>query len=345
MSDLIEVYMGAVIATENLTDVIEAGYLPSGAPIPGPPGPKGDPGPQGPSGINGADGAPGVGVPAGGAAGQYLAKVSSANFDTAWVTGSGGGTPGPAGASAYEVAVSNGFTGTEAAWLASLVGLSGPQGATGATGPQGPKGDTGPQGPQGLQGLQGDPGPQGPQGLPGADGADGAPGDTGPQGEPGPQGIQGPKGDTGAQGPQGLQGPQGDVGPQGIQGIQGPAGATGPMGPGVLPYSIAGTVATGVGSFRLYNDTAAAWTITGVRATVGTAPTGAALIVDVNKNGTTVFGTQANRPTIAAGSNTSGKVTGMSVTTVAVGEYLTVDVDSVGSTVAGSNLTVQIMVA
>jgi len=39
--------------------------------------------------------------------------------------------------SAYEVAVANGFTGDEAAWLASLVG---PQGATGAAGDDGADG-------------------------------------------------------------------------------------------------------------------------------------------------------------------------------------------------------------
>lgn len=41
------------------------------------------------------------------------------------------GTPGPAGASAYEVAVANGFEGTEDAWLASLVGPPGDDGAPG----------------------------------------------------------------------------------------------------------------------------------------------------------------------------------------------------------------------
>src|ERR1700751_1164417 len=34
--------------------------------------------------------------------------------------------PGPPGDSAYDVAVQNGFVGTETAWLASLVGPSGP---------------------------------------------------------------------------------------------------------------------------------------------------------------------------------------------------------------------------
>jgi hypothetical protein len=57
-----------------------------------------------------------------------------------------------AGESAYEVAVANGFVGTETQWLASLVG---PAGANGATGPQGPTGPTGPTGPQGPAGASG----------------------------------------------------------------------------------------------------------------------------------------------------------------------------------------------
>lgn len=56
------------------------------------------------------------------------------------------------GPSAYEVAVAEGFTGTEAEWIASLEGAQGPQG------PQGIQGETGAQGPQGIQGVPGDPG-------------------------------------------------------------------------------------------------------------------------------------------------------------------------------------------
>lgn len=47
-------------------------------------GPQGDQGPQGVPGADGQDGAPGVGVPVGGAAGQYLRKTSATDFDTAW---------------------------------------------------------------------------------------------------------------------------------------------------------------------------------------------------------------------------------------------------------------------
>lgn len=62
------------------------------------------------------------------------------------------GIPGADGASAYEVAVANGFVGDETAWLASLVGATG---ATGATGPAGPAGETGPAGATGATGPAG----------------------------------------------------------------------------------------------------------------------------------------------------------------------------------------------
>lgn len=109
-------------------------------------------------------------------------------------------------------------------------------------------------------------------------------------------------------------------------------------------FSKVGTLAATAGVHRLYNDTAEAWTIVGIRASVGTAPAGQSFIVDVNKNGTTVFTTQANRPVIGIGANTSGKVTNMNVTTVAIGDYLTVDIDQVGTTTAGSDLVVQVEV-
>ena len=65
---------------------------------------------------------------------------------------------GAAGDSAYEVAVNNGFVGTESQWLASLVG---PQGPTGATGAKGDPGDTGPTGATGATGAAGSDGADG----------------------------------------------------------------------------------------------------------------------------------------------------------------------------------------
>lgn len=106
------------------------------------------------------------------------------------------GEPGADGKSAYEIAVENGFSGSETEWLESLRGEPGPQGATGATGPQGPKGEIGPAGPAGEQGPQGETGPKGPQGETGPIGPKGDTGDTGPIGPKGPQGEQGAPGHT-----------------------------------------------------------------------------------------------------------------------------------------------------
>lgn len=100
------------------------------------------------------------------------------------ISNGGGGevTPGPAGPkgdkgdSAYQVAVSNGFKGTEQEWLTSLKGPKGDRGEPGVAGPQGPAGATGPKGEsgsQGPQGLKGDPGPAGAQGAQGVKGSDG----------------------------------------------------------------------------------------------------------------------------------------------------------------------------
>lgn len=62
--------------------------------------------------------------------------------------GPGGGDPGK---SAYEIAVENGFVGTEAEWLEQL---EGEDGAPGPPGPEGPEGPLGPRGPQGEPGIR-----------------------------------------------------------------------------------------------------------------------------------------------------------------------------------------------
>jgi len=110
----------------------------------------------------------------------------------------------------------------------------------------------------------------------------------------------------------------------------------------VLAFSVLGNIAVATGAHRIYNDTGVDLTIRSVRASLGTAPTTQSAIFDVNKNGTTIFGTQSARPTIAAGGNTN-KTTGMTVTTLADGEYLTVDVDQIGSGTVGANLIVQVL--
>lgn len=149
-------------------------------------------------------------LPAGGTAGQVLAKASSEDYDAEWVDAGGGGSGEDGGY--YQPAVdASGYL----TWTASKTGMPAVQGVN-IKGPQGATGATGPQGPQGETGATGATGPQGPQGETGATGA------TGPQGE------KGDKGDTGATGP---QGPQGETGATGPQGPKGDTGATGPQGP------------------------------------------------------------------------------------------------------------------
>jgi hypothetical protein len=103
----------------------------------------------------------------------------------------------------------------------------------------------------------------------------------------------------------------------------------------------ASEVATGTGTFRLYNDSGVTRVISKVRATAGTAPTGSALTVDVNKGGSTIFTTQANRPSIAAAGNTITAVP--DITSWENGTYLTADVDAVGSITPGSDLVISVV--
>lgn len=97
------------------------------------------------------------------------------------------------------------------------------------------------------------------------------------------------------------------------------------------------------GTAKLFNDSGRNWTITAVRATVAEAPTGSSVVVDVNLNGTSIFGSAGDQPTIAP-SETTNRVTSIATSTVADGDYLTVDVDSVGTSNPGADLVVQITV-
>ena len=110
-------------ATASLTKTSETGYainlnIPAGKQ--GEQGPQGEPGKAGVDGKNGADGQP--------------------------------GKDGKDGKSAYELAVSQGFTGDLKAWLASL---KGEQGQAGKDGEQGPAGKDGKPGKDGKNGLNG----------------------------------------------------------------------------------------------------------------------------------------------------------------------------------------------
>lgn len=108
-----------------------------------------------------------------------------------------------------------------------------------------------------------------------------------------------------------------------------------------VTFSKSGNLSTGTGTLRWYNDLGRAVTIFAVRASVGTAPATQSIIIDVNENGTTMYTTQGNRPTIAASSNTTD-ATLPDDTSLADNNYITIDIDQVGSGTVGADLTVTI---
>ena len=110
---------------------------------------------------------------------------------------------------------------------------------------------------------------------------------------------------------------------------------------GVIGFGYSTTLSGGL-SLPVRMHAPWAGTITNVTATVSTAPTVSAVIIDINKNGTTIFTTQANRPTIAAGTNDDLSST-PDVTSVAQNDVFTCDIDQVGVS-PGAGLVVQVRV-
>lgn len=85
-------------------------------------------------------------------------------------------------------------------------------------------------------------------------------------------------------------------------------------------------------------------TITEVRASVTTAPTGSTIIVDINEAGSTIMTT--NKLSIDATektSTTAATAAGLTDTAIADDAEITIDIDQIGSTVAGAGLKVTII--
>jgi hypothetical protein len=114
------------------------------------------------------------------------------------------------------------------------------------------------------------------------------------------------------------------------------------IGSSVFRWERAGNLAVATTSFKIYNDTGVTLTLRATRFSVNTAPTGAAAKFDVFIGGATVFTTTANKPQIAIGALTA-KNTNMDVVAWPDGQALTYSITQVGSTVAGADLSVQIL--
>ena len=135
------------------------------------------------------------------------------------------GEKGTDGKSAYQIAVEQGYQGSESDWLSSLKGDKGNTGAKGNPGQDGAEGKSayaiavehGYEASEdewllSLKGEKGDTGERGEKGDTGLQGERGEKGETGQQGEQGPKGEKGDPGNRGLQGVPGEKGEKGDAG-------------------------------------------------------------------------------------------------------------------------------------
>ena len=107
-----------------------------------------------------------------------------------------------------------------------------------------------------------------------------------------------------------------------------------------IPFSAQGALTARTG--KSFVKMLGSGLIVAVDGWLDTVPTGATTFkADVNLNATTIYGSQANRPIWVASAN-EPTVGAHSVTTYSDGDRLSVDIDEVGSTIAGSDLTMTV---
>lgn len=99
----------------------------------------------------------------------------------------------------------------------------------------------------------------------------------------------------------------------------------------------------GAGDARWYNHEGSDLEILGSWASAGIIPTDSDLVLDVNIDGTTIYTTQANRPTVDDGTNGGDLTPPPDVAILPEGSYLSVDVDELGATINGGRLTVGVV--
>jgi hypothetical protein len=111
----------------------------------------------------------------------------------------------------------------------------------------------------------------------------------------------------------------------------------------IVPIGVAAsdeTTALTVGTAKVTFRMPYAFTLTAVRASVTTAPTGAVLTVDVNEAGVSILSTKLTIDATEKTSTTAAIPPVISDTTLADDAEITVDIDTVGSTIAGAGLKV-----
>jgi hypothetical protein len=83
-----------------------------------------------------------------------------------------------------------------------------------------------------------------------------------------------------------------------------------------------------------------AMTLSSVRASVNTAPTGSTLVVDINEGGSTILSTKLSIDASELTSTTAATAAVISDTGLADDAEITIDIDQIGSTIAGKGLKV-----
>lgn len=86
-----------------------------------------------------------------------------------------------------------------------------------------------------------------------------------------------------------------------------------------------------------------AFTLSDVRASVATAPTGSTITVDINEGGTTILSTKLTIDATEKTSTTAATAAVISDTALADDAEITIDVDAVGSSTAGAGLKVTLI--
>jgi hypothetical protein len=120
-----------------------------------------------------------------------------------------------------------------------------------------------------------------------------------------------------------------------------------PLGGGIVrPIIVAcsdETTALTTGTAKVTFRMPYAFTLTAVRASVTTAPTGSVLTVDINEGGVSILSTKLTIDATEKTSTTAATPAVISDSALADDAEITIDIDTVGSTIAGAGLKVALI--
>lgn len=108
----------------------------------------------------------------------------------------------------------------------------------------------------------------------------------------------------------------------------------------VLPFTAQGNLAVTMEPAQ-FPIPSGSYRIKSIAGRVVTAPTGSSVVVDIRKNGVSIFSNPALRPTISPGQN-SAVVGDYGMVMLAGGDYIEVMITAVGSTTPGKTLVVSV---